>query len=46
MLLDGQPLVGARGIKSGVLNLDRQSTVRLERVEVVEGAFSASRSTT
>jgi outer membrane cobalamin receptor len=46
VLLDGQPLVGARGIKSGVLNLDRQSTVRLERVEVVKGAFSASRSTT
>lgn len=38
---DGQPLVGARGIKSGMLNLDRQSTARLERVEVVKGAASA-----
>lgn len=41
VLLDGQPLVGARGIKSGVLNLDRQSAARLERVEVVKGASSA-----
>lgn len=42
VLLDGQPVVGARGIKrGGVLNLDRQSTARLERVEVVKGAASA-----
>ena len=42
VLLDGQPMVGARGIKrGGVLNLDRQSTARLERVEVVKGAASA-----
>lgn len=42
VLLDGQPLVGARGIKrGGLLNLDRQSTARLERVEVVKGAASA-----
>ena len=41
VLLDGQPLIGARGIKSGVLNLDRQSTGRLEQVEVVKGASSA-----
>jgi outer membrane receptor for ferrienterochelin and colicins len=42
VLLDGQPLVGARGIKrGGVLNLDRQSAARLERVEVVKGAASA-----
>ncbi len=41
VLLDGQPLVGARGIKRGVLNLDRQSIGRLERVEVVKGASSA-----
>jgi len=35
VLLDGQPLVGARGVKrGGVLNLDRQSTARLERVPV------------
>ena len=42
VLLDGQPIVGARGIKrGGILNLDRQSTARLERVEVVKGAASA-----
>lgn len=42
VLLDGQPIVGARGIKrGGVLNLDRQSTARLDRVEVVKGAASA-----
>ena len=40
--IDGQPIVGARGIKrGGVLNLDRQSTARLERVEIVKGAASA-----
>ena len=42
VLIDGQPIVGARGIKrGGVLNLDRQSTARLDRVEVVKGAASA-----
>jgi outer membrane receptor for ferrienterochelin and colicins len=41
VLIDGQPLTGARGIKRGVVNLDRQSTARLERVEVVKGASSA-----
>jgi outer membrane receptor for ferrienterochelin and colicins len=42
VLLDGQPVVGARGVKrGGVLNLDRQSSARLERVEVVKGAASA-----
>lgn len=42
VLVDGQPIVGARGIKrGGVLNLDRQSSARLERVEVVKGAASA-----
>jgi len=41
VLLDGFPLVGARGVKSGILNLNRQSTNRLERVEVVKGASSA-----
>lgn len=41
VLLDGQPIVGARGIKrGGILNLDRQSTARLECVEVVKGAAS------
>jgi outer membrane receptor for ferrienterochelin and colicins len=41
VLLDGQPIIGARGIKRGVLNLDRQSVGRLDRVEVVKGASSA-----
>jgi len=41
VLIDGQPLAGARGIKSGVLNLDRQSTGRLESIEVVKGASSS-----
>ena len=41
VLLDGQPLLGARGIKRGVVNLDRQSAARLEQVEVVKGASSA-----
>ncbi len=41
VLLDGQPVVGARGIKSGVINLDRESVSRLDRVEVVKGAASA-----
>jgi outer membrane receptor for ferrienterochelin and colicins len=41
VLMDGQPLIGARGVKSGNLNLDRQSTDRLSAVEVVKGAASA-----
>lgn len=42
VLIDGQPIVGARGIKrGGIINLDRQSTARLERIEVVKGAASA-----
>lgn len=41
VLIDGQPLVGARGIKRGVINLDRQSVDRLEQIEVVKGASSA-----
>lgn len=41
VLFDGQPVVGARGIKSGVLNLDRQSVGNLESIEVVKGASSA-----
>lgn len=41
VLQDGQPILGARGIKRGVLNLDRQSTNRLQSVEVVKGASSA-----
>jgi outer membrane receptor for ferrienterochelin and colicins len=41
VLFDGQPIIGARGIKRGVLNLDRQSVNTLERIEVVKGASSA-----
>lgn len=41
VLLDGQPVIGARGVKSGIVNLDRQSVGRLESVEVVKGASSA-----
>lgn len=41
VLLDGFPLVGARGIKSGILNLQRQSIGPLDRIEVVKGASSA-----
>lgn len=41
ILLDGYPVVGARGIKRGILNMDRQSTNRLDRIEVVRGASSA-----
>lgn len=41
VLVDGQPVAGARGIKSGAINLDRQTTHRLDRVEVVKGAASA-----
>jgi outer membrane receptor for ferrienterochelin and colicins len=41
VLLDGQPIPSARGIKRGIVNLDRQSTARLDRVEVVKGASSA-----
>jgi outer membrane receptor for ferrienterochelin and colicins len=41
VLLDGFPIINARGIKSGVINLDRQSTTRIEQIEVVKGAASA-----
>ncbi len=41
VLIDGQPVVGARGIKSGVVNLDRQPVDQLDRIEVVKGASSA-----
>lgn len=41
VLLDGQPLTGARGIKSGIVNLDRQQIGQLESIEVVKGASSA-----
>lgn len=41
ILIDGFPVVGARGVKSGIINMNRQSTNRLERVEIVKGASSA-----
>lgn len=41
VMLDGFPVIGARGIKSGVINLDRQSTDKVEQIEVVKGAASA-----
>lgn len=41
VLFDGFPVIGARGIKRGVLNLDRQSTANLQQLEVVKGASSA-----
>ena len=41
ILIDGFPVVGARGVKGGILNMNRQSTNRLERVEIVKGASSA-----
>jgi len=41
ILIDGFPIVGARGVKSGILNMNRQSTNRLDRVEIVKGASSA-----
>ncbi len=41
VLIDGQPLTGARGVKSGIINLDRQQIGQLESIEVVKGASSA-----
>lgn len=41
VLQDGLPVVGARGIKGGIVNLNRQNIGKLERVEVVKGAASA-----
>jgi outer membrane receptor for ferrienterochelin and colicins len=41
VLFDGQPVIGARGIKSGIINLDRQLVGNLESIEVVKGAASA-----
>lgn len=41
VLQDGLPIVGARGIKSGALNLHRQTSDRLSRVEVAKGSGSA-----
>ena len=41
VLQDGLPLVGARGINSGIIDLGQQNIGRLDRVEVVRGAASA-----
>lgn len=41
VLQDGLPVVGARGIKSGTVNLNRQDIGKLEQVEVAKGAASA-----
>jgi outer membrane receptor for ferrienterochelin and colicins len=41
VLQDGLPLVGARGINSGIIDLDQQNIGRLDRVEVVRGAASS-----
>lgn len=41
VLMDGQPVTGARGVKSGIINLDRQQIGQLESIEVVKGASSA-----
>lgn len=41
VLQDGLPVVGARGIVEGAIDLNQQTVGRLERVEVVEGAASA-----
>jgi outer membrane receptor protein involved in Fe transport len=40
-LFDGQPIIGGKSIKRGVINLDHQSINTLERIEVVKGAASA-----
>ncbi len=41
VLQDGLPVVGARGIKAGAINLNRQSSDRMERVEVAKGSGSS-----
>ncbi len=41
VMIDGFPVIAARGIKSGTINLDRQSTDKIEQIEVVKGAASA-----
>jgi outer membrane receptor for ferrienterochelin and colicins len=42
VLQDGLPVVGARGIKSGAVNLNRQTSDRLSRVEVAKGSGSST----
>ncbi len=41
VLQDGLPIVGARGINSGIIDLDEQNIGRLDRIEVVRGAASS-----
>lgn len=41
VLQDGLPIIGARGIKSGIVNLNRQDVGRLDRIEGEKGASSA-----
>ncbi|MBX5494728.1 MAG: TonB-dependent receptor [Bryobacteraceae bacterium] len=41
ILQDGLPVPGARGVKSGVVNLHRQGTSSLQQIEVAKGAGSA-----
>ena len=40
-LFDGQPIIGGKSVKRGVINLDRRSINTLECIEVVKGAASA-----
>jgi len=42
VLQDGLPVLGARGVKSGAINLSRQSSGRLSRVEVAKGSGSSN----
>lgn len=41
VLQDGLPIIGARGIDSGVIDLNEQDVGRLDRIEVVRGAASS-----
>ena len=41
VLMDGQPVTGARGVKGGIINLDRQQVSQLESIEVLKGAASS-----
>ncbi len=41
VLQDGLPLIGARGINSGIIDLGQQNIGRLDRIEVVRGAASS-----
>jgi outer membrane receptor for ferrienterochelin and colicins len=41
VLQDGLPVIGARGITEGTIDLNQQEVGRLDRIEVVPGAASA-----